>query len=116
MANQQGTQFPITTAAQVFPVFATGMGELPRERDKRSVKGEPTFSTGTILRVQSKDGTVRADKTASVNVIQADQNGYGLGVVYRAEGRVYVQPYENNGRLAYSILTERLVPVTEKQG
>jgi len=114
-ANTQGTQMPWVTDARVQTVIVLGMGEQPRSREKVSPKGEPTFSTGCLLKVLSKDGTTKIDKTASVNVINPAEV-YDLAVTYRAEGRIYVQPYENNGRIAYSILCEKLVPAVEKTG
>ncbi|MGH3484712.1 MAG: hypothetical protein ACRDPQ_15940, partial [Nocardioidaceae bacterium] len=64
------------------------------------------------LRVQRKDGTLRADKSASVHVTKPAGH-YELGAIYKATGRVYVQPYESNGRMALSITVEQLVPDTD---
>ncbi|MGH3884455.1 MAG: hypothetical protein ACRDRC_13800, partial [Pseudonocardiaceae bacterium] len=68
-----------------------------------------TYASGCILRVQRKDGSLRADKSASVHVTKPAGH-YALGEIYRAVGRVYVQPYESNGRMALSITVEQLVP------
>lgn len=67
--TQQGTQFPIVTTAAEWPVHVMGTGEAPRQRDKASPQGEVTHATGTLLRVQGRDGTLRVDKSASVHVI-----------------------------------------------
>jgi len=110
-AYQQGTRAPYETDSRLCPVFAVGLGDVPRQRDKAAPTGEVTFSTGTVLRVESRDGTVRNDKTASVNVLEPAPV-YELGTLYRSEGRVYLQPYESNGRVALSVTCQRLVPVT----
>lgn len=105
-----GTRLPISTHSDFFPVYVVGMGETPRERqDKASPMGEVTYSSGCILRSAKKDGSIRSDKSASVNVINPAAI-YELGVVYQAKGRVYVQPYESNSRIALSITVEQLVP------
>jgi len=113
-ATQPGTRFPVETSSTQFPVYVIGMGEAPRLREKTSPKGEATYASGAVLRMAQRDSSLRADKTASVHVIHPDQAGYDLGQVYRAEGRVYVQPYQaDSGRLTYSITVERLVPDVE---
>jgi hypothetical protein len=103
------TQLPVATTAELWPVTVIGMGESPKEREKASPDGEVTYSSGCILRVQRKDGTLRADKSASVHVTKPAGH-YELGAIYKATGRVYVQPYESNGRMALSITVEQLVP------
>jgi len=99
----------------LWPVTVIGMGESPKEREKASPDGEVTYASGCILRVQRKDGSLRADKSASVHVTKP-AGLYELGEIYRATGRVYVQPYESNGRMALSITVEQLVPDTPDTG
>jgi hypothetical protein len=41
---------------------------------------------------------------------------YELGVTYRAQGRIYVQPWESNGRMTLSITVEGLVPADTSTG
>lgn len=105
---QTATALPVATTAEMWPVTVIGMGESPKEREKASPTGEVTFSSGCILRMQRKDGSLRADKSASVHVTKP-AGVYELGVIYQATGRVFVQPYENNGRMALSITVEQLV-------
>ena len=107
--EKTATQLPVRTTAEVWPVTVIGMGESPKEREKASPDGEVTYASGCILRVQRKDGSLKADKSASVHVTKP-AGMYELGVIYQAAGRVYVQPYENNGRVALSITVEQLVP------
>ena len=107
--EKMATQLPVRTTAELWPVMVIGMGEAPKEREKASPDGEVTYASGCILRVQRKDGSLKADKSASVHVTKP-AGLYELGVIYQASGRVYVQPYENNGRMALSITVEQLVP------
>lgn len=110
-----GTQMPVETNAENFPVFVVGMGDSPKVRNdqngkpKHAPNGEVTYGSGCIARMLTKDGTVRNDKTASVHVTKP-ASIYELGQVYQAQGRVWVQPYESNGRVALSITVEALVP------
>jgi hypothetical protein len=118
MPNQspnQGTAMPVHTHSDLWQVEVIGLGETPREREKASPEGEVTYSTGCILRMRRKDGTVAADKAASVNVINKAAI-YELGVTYRAQGRIYVQPWESNGRMTLSITVEGLVPADTSTG
>ncbi len=108
------TQFPMCTDSKQWAVEVVGMGEEPRLREgKAAPTGEATYASGCILRVARKDGALKADKSASVHVIEPAAV-YELGVLYRAEGRVYVQPFMtgsgDSARIAYSITCERLVP------
>ncbi|QDP94798.1 hypothetical protein FOE78_01685 [Microlunatus elymi] len=116
MSNQaisQGTALPVATHSDAWPVEVIGLGESPRERkDKATPAGEVTYSSGCILRRRQKDGSVRVDKSASINVINPAAT-YELGVVYLARGRVYVMPYESNGRMALSITVEGLFPAEQ---
>src|SRR5262245_617933 len=107
--EKTATQLPVATTAELWPVTVIGMGEGPKEREKASPDGEVTYASGCILRVQRKDGSLRADKSASVHVTKP-ASLYELGTIYKATGRVYVQPYESNGRMALSITVEQLVP------
>ncbi len=101
----------IATTSAIWPVRCAGLGEAPRPREKVSPDGRGTFTTGTVLINASPDG-VRANKTASVNVIEADPAGYALGVTYAAQGKIWVTPYTpDGGRSTLSITVERLVPM-----
>jgi len=113
--EKTATRLPVRTTAEFWPVTVIGMGEAPKEREKASPDGEVTYASGCILRVQRNDGSLRADKSASVHVTKP-AGLYELGVIYRAAGRVYVQPYENNGRVALSITVEQLVPADADTG
>lgn len=110
-----GTQMPVETHADVFPVYAVGMGDAPKARNgedgrpKFAPSGDATYGTGCIARLLTKNGTVRNDKTASIHVTKP-ASVYELGEVYMAQGRVWVQPYESGGRVALSITVEQLVP------
>jgi hypothetical protein len=109
------TQLPVATTAELWPVLVVGMGESPKERDKASPEGEVTYASGCILRVQRNDGSVRHDKSASVHVIKP-AGVYELGTIYKATGRVYVQPWESNGRVTLSVTVEQLVPADADTG
>ena len=108
-AAKTATQLPIATTADLWPVTVIGMGESPSQREKASPEGEVTYSSGCVLRMQRKDGNLKADKAASVNVINPAST-YELGRIYKAKGRVYVQPWESNTRITLSVTVEQLVP------
>lgn len=112
-----GTALPVHTHSDLWPLEVIGMGENPRERkDKATPQGEVTYSSGCILRRRQKDGSLRADKAASVHVINPAAI-YELGVIYKAQGRVYVMPYETEGgRMTLSITVESLVPADTSAG
>lgn len=114
-----GTSLPVATTAEVWPVFVMGMGDAPSPRDKAAPTGEETSGSNCILKVLRKDASgnpiVKSDKSASVHVInKADL--YDAGVMYQAKGRVWVQPWESNTRVALSITVEQLVPVETPAG
>ncbi|WP_168202619.1 hypothetical protein [Georgenia wutianyii] len=93
-------------------MLTIGLGETPRLREgKLTPDGRPTYASGTIL-MTLRGGEVKADKTASVHVVEPAEAGYELGQKYAAQGRVWVMPYENNSRVALSITVERLVAVS----
>ncbi|OYO12065.1 hypothetical protein CGZ98_07700 [Enemella evansiae] len=61
---------------------------------------------------------MQINKSASVHTVQpleAEVDVLGASQVYRGDGTVFVTPYESNGRIAYSINVERLVPVQATQ-
>lgn len=111
-AQETGGKMPIATTADLWPVVVAGLGETPRPREKAAPDGRGTFTTGTVALMTGPDGTIRAQKSASVHVIEADPAGYNLGVTYQANGKVWVQPYTpDGGRSTLSITVERLVPM-----
>lgn len=112
--NAQNTPTPVATTSDLWPVHVVGMGESPRQREKAAVTGEPTYSSGCVLIGADKDGNDRAQKTASIHVIKP-ASVYALGERFVSKGRVYVMPYESNGRVALSITVEELVPVRSGQ-
>ena len=114
-AQKTATQLPIATTAELWPVMVIGMGESPSQQEKASPENEVTYSSGCVLRMQRKDGQLKADKSASVNVINPATT-YELGTIYKAQGRVYVQPWESNGRMTLSVLVEQLVPADADTG
>lgn len=109
------TRFPIRTTADLFPVEVVGMGGAPklREGSKPTLDGEPTYASQCILLID-REGEATPQKSASVHVIKPAAT-YELGRKYAARGRVFVQPYESNSRVAYSITCEELVPVEQVQ-
>jgi hypothetical protein len=113
--QKTATKLPIATTAELWPVTVIGMGETPTERDKASPEGEVTYASGCVLRMERKDGKLKADKAASVNVINPAST-YELGTVYKAKGRVYVQPWESNSRITLSVTVEQLVPADADTG
>lgn len=110
-----GTSLPVETTAERFPVVVAGMGAPTRPRDKAAPTGEQTHVSGCILMMQRKDGSVQPDKSASVHVLKP-ASMYEFGQYFEARGRVWVQPYENNERLALSITVEQLVPMSDDDG
>ena len=114
-AQKSATKLPVATTAELWPVTVIGMGESPSEREKASPEGEVTYSSGCVLRMERKDGKLKADKAASVNVINP-ASIYELGTVYVAKGRVYVQPWESNSRITLSVTVEQLVPADADTG
>lgn len=106
-----GTSLPVVTTADQWPVFVAGMGDPVRPiQEKRAPDGRIKLNSGGLLRVARKDGTIATDKSASVHVINAPEGGQlEFGQLYRAEGLVWVQPYESNQRVALSITVESLV-------
>lgn len=112
MDTISGTGLPVQTHSDLWQVEVIGLGDTPRLRQDKVVPetGELTYTSGCCLRSRAKDGTVRSDKSVSVNVIN-QAAFYEIGQVYRAQGRIYVQPYESNGRVTLSIVVEQLVPV-----
>ena len=114
-AVKTATQLPVATTAELWPVTVIGMGDSPSQREKASPEGEVTYSSGCVLRMQRKDGQLKADKSASVNVINPATT-YELGRIYVAKGRVYVQPWESNSRITLSVTVEQLVPADTDSG
>lgn len=114
MSAVEGTALPVATHSDLWQMECIGLGETPRLRQgKATPLGEVIYTSGCILRIRRKDGSVSADKSASVSVIEPAAM-YELGVIYRAEGRVYVQPWMTDGSMArsqLSITVEKLVPV-----
>jgi hypothetical protein len=110
-----GTALPVRTHSDLTKIYVVGMGDAPKQRTdaktnlpKVNPNGEMTYSSGTILRVLTKDGSIRNDKTASIHVTEP-ASVYELGQVYEAVGDIFVQPYESNGRVALSITVQALV-------
>lgn len=76
MNVQLGTSLPVATTADQFPVFVAGMDDpIKPVQDKLTPDGRVKYSTGALLRVARKDGTVATDKTASVHVINPPNRG-----------------------------------------
>ena len=112
--SQASRVSPIETNATICPIVVMGMGAEVRLREgKLSPTGRQTYMSGTILLVEGKDGTISANKSASVHVldIPARAGTYELGTQYKAEGSVWVMPFEKDGRVALSITVEKLSPV-----
>ncbi|UPK76407.1 hypothetical protein MU582_07165 [Nocardioidaceae bacterium SCSIO 66511] len=110
-----GTSLPVETTADRWAVVVGGMGAPVKPREKAAPTGEQTHSSGCILMVQRKDGSVQPDKTASVHVLKP-ATVYEFGTFYEARGKVWVQPYESNERMALSITVEQLVPIGTDAG
>ena len=110
-----GTSLPVETTAERWAVVVGGMGAPVKPREKAAPTGEQTHSSGCILMVQRKDGSVQPDKTASVHVLKP-ATVYEFGTFYEARGKVWVQPYESNERMALSITVEQLVPMNADTG
>lgn len=109
---------PIETNSNLWPVIAGGMGDPMKVRMKDgkpnlSPDGRLTYSSGAILVLTNKQGVVKTEKTASVHVIEGEEGAiFEYGQRVQAQGKIWVQPYEANNRIALSITVERLVLVT----
>lgn len=106
----RATSLPVLTNSDLFPLVAMGMGGTPRQREKPAPTGEATYASGAILFVDRK-GVPTADKSASIHVLSPDP--VPLGQLVQAQGKIWVQPYESNGRSALSIIVEKLVPLSD---
>lgn len=110
------TPFPIQTTSAIWALVVAGLGDAARPREKKAPDGRGTFATGCVLLRAQADGTSRADKAVSVNVVDALPEGsvYELGVRYVADGAIWVTPYApDGGRVTMSITVERLVLESE---
>lgn len=109
---------PVETHSSLWPVIAGGMGDPMKVRMKDgkpnlSPDGRLTYSSGAILVLTNKQGVAQTQKTASVHVIEGEEGAiFEYGQRVQAQGKIWVQPYEANNRIALSITVERLVPVT----
>lgn len=113
-ASPQATTWPIETDSMVWPVYVLALQDEVRERPKLAPdgSGRPTYSTGAMVRVKSKDGTIRLDRASGVNVIEKPARPLVIGAEYVSDGAVFVQPWQNDaGKLVYSFTVERLVLV-----
>lgn len=120
MTKHDGTAMPVKTHSDLWQMEVMGLGEKPTLREGKVTRdGELTYASGCLLRVLRKDGTVKVDKSASVHVTKPAAM-YEAGVTYRAQGRIFVQPYQSgegaSARLALSITVEELVPAESLAG
>ncbi|GAB3632266.1 hypothetical protein GCM10027421_16190 [Microbacterium shaanxiense] len=123
MNTTQAASLPILTNSEAWPLTALGLGEPMRFRMKGdrgsaqsnalSADGRPTLASGCIPQLLDKEGRLRPQKGHSLHVINAvPDDVIEAGDQVRAEGLIWVQPYESNGRVLLSITVESLVPVT----
>lgn len=115
----------IKTTSREFPILVrlTGSGSGRPRLDqngapKENRDGKATYTVDGQLIVLNRDNEVQINKGASIHTVQpleAEVDVLGQAQVYRGEGAVFVTPYESNGRIAYSINVERLVPVQAPQ-
>lgn len=113
--NNTGFKLPVHTNSTLCPVIVAGLGAPKSDpRPKNSPDGRQTYASNTILMTLRNDGTVQPDKTASVHVIERADD-YPIGTMFRAEGDIWVQPYQSgsgdSSRVSMSITVERLVPI-----
>lgn len=112
LLSPRGFSLPVATTADLSPLFVLGMGGAPRLREgKITPDGRLTYSTGCMLMIE-RNGEISPQRSASVHVVEPAAT-YELAAQYMAAGLVWVMPYEANGRVALSIICERLVPVTD---
>lgn len=111
-----GTSMPISTNAELFPVFVLGLGDSPKPSQSKSPLGTVKYTTGCLLKVRKADGTIGTDRTASISVINPVQGVYEEAQYYMAKGRVWVQPWLAQGgyKSNLSITCEELVPFSDK--
>jgi len=104
-------QFQIDSrwAAENFRALSMGGEPRPRTNEdgvpKLAPNGKPTYSTGVVL--------ARADggQDRGITIAVTEPMTLPFGVPMRPDGAVWATPYETNGRVAVSIICERLVPV-----
>jgi len=90
---------------------ALSMGGEPRPRltedgaPKLAPNGKPTFVSGAV--VARPDG----GHDRSITIAVTEPTPHRMGAVVKPDGEVFVTPYEQNGRVALSIICDRLVPV-----
>lgn len=115
--NANGTALPIATHSDLWQVEVIGMGSTPKPVQKAAVTGEVKYNSGCIMRERKADGRLEPAKAASIHVLKP-ASIYELGTLYRAQGRIYVQPYTPNGSDfgTLSITVEELVPVPAGKG
>ena len=96
-------------AAQLLVAFFLGGEHRPRVdgdgRPKVAPNGRPTFQSGAVV-VRPEGGQDR-----SVTIAVTEPGKYPVGQPLRLDGEVWVTPYESNGRVAYSFICDRLVPL-----
>ncbi|QCQ17248.1 hypothetical protein [Microbacterium sp. RG1] len=97
-------------------IRAQGMGGEPRIRTgdnqvpKLAPNGKPTYASGVV--VARPEGGV--DRGVSIAVTEPAV--LPLGVALCPAGDIWVTPYESNGRVALSIVCDRLVPLAQVKG
>lgn len=106
---------PILTDAERWPLLVMGFGDSPRMREgKTTPDGEVTYGSGCTPLLTAPDGSLRAQKAASVHVVKP-ASLYEMGRRYVARGRIWVMPYTPSGasRGTLSITVEELVPAED---
>ena len=110
MTNLLHTSLPVLTTGDVWDLYAVSMGGSVRVREgKLSGDGRQTFGTSLqMMVVRDEEQTVV--KGNSLHTLDPNFRP-GFGIRYKASGKLWVQPFEMNGRVALSIVAEKFVPV-----
>lgn len=97
-------------------LLAQAMGGAPRPRTnpdgspKLAPNGKPTYASGVVV-ARPEGGADRG-----ITIAVTDPAPLPLGAVVHPDGEVWVTPYESNGRVALSIVCDRLVaPAAPKE-
>lgn len=113
-----------TTTANATPILGRLKGEgsgRPRtDKDgsaKTTADGRPTYSADVEVLTMGRDGNVTAARGVFINTVEPVAAKFDFfGQVYlKAEGKMTIKPFVSDGRLAYSITVDRLVPVNLQQ-
>lgn len=104
----------VPTSAQDFPILVKLNGDTSGQpREKMSADGRPTYKVDAQVITTNREGEMITARNVFIHSIEPLTAKGGLLTVqlFKAQGRVWVKPFVNNERVAYSVCVEKLVPV-----